>query len=62
MNSDNQRFLEDNGIDPEKLRRTNGIDCNLYTQEAINRIDALYGFQKEKGITSISIADIIRIY
>lgn len=62
MNGDNQRFLEDNGIDPEKLRRANGIDCNLYTQETINRIVALYGFQKEKEIAMISIADIIRIY
>ena len=60
MNKDNQGFLELNNIDPESLREK--VDCKLYSQEAINRIVALYGFQKDKGEKEISIADIVRLH
>ncbi len=57
MNIDNQRFLELNGINPDELRKK--IDCQIYSQEAIDNIIYHYGFQTQRRIKMISVADIV---
>ena len=60
MNSCNEEFLMRNEIDPRNLMEK--VNCRMYDQSEINSIVYDHGFQQNKGLGQVSVADIIGYY